>query len=608
MTSVAPRMFVRRIRYVLSGDGRRLYALLALMCGGALLEAVGLAAVLPFLALASDPSRVDDVPLLTPAGNALGLRTNPELLTLSCAVLLAVYVVKTSYLTALFAVQNRFVFKHQERLARRLFEGYLASPYPFHLRRNSAELLRNANFSVLIIFTQIVVPMCYVLIEVMVIVVVLTLLFLVAPLATLAAIGCVGGLAAIAQLVLRRRLRGLSREQQGYQAEIIRWVQQGLGGIKETKVLGREPFFAEMYGRGAHGYAEALRRLRFASDAPRVLIEGITLGGLFAFLLVLLILGRDTDALLPVLGLFAMAAVRLMPSASRILTATTAIRGNMAALDDVYADLVEIDRGTETIEIDPILEIHLRDEIVLDRVSYRYEGAVDQALSDVSLVIGCGESVGFVGSSGAGKTTLVDVVLGLLEPTSGAICVDGTDISRGIRAWQRRVGYIPQPVYVLDDTIRRNVAFALHDDDIDDKQVWRALDAAQLRTFVDALPLSLETTLGERGARLSGGQRQRIGIARALYRDAELLILDEATAALDNETERDVTSAIAALAGEKTIITIAHRLTTVRDCDRLYVLEGGRIVAAGSYDDLLASDERFRQMALAGEGEHRDVG
>ena len=598
---MAVRALLGKILYILGDDHKRLAGLLALMLGGALLEALGLVAVLPFLALLSNPERVDDVPLLGSLGDAFGLETTRELLVLSCAIVLSVFVIKTAYLTALFAIQARYIFGHQARLARRLFEAYLASPYPFHLRRNSAELLRNSNASVLIIFTQVVLPVAYLIIEIMVMVVMLTLLFALAPVATLSAIASIGALVVVVQLVLRRRLGAISREQQMHQASIIRWVQQGLGGIKETKVLGREAFFVEMYGRSAGRYADALRRLRFASDAPRVLIEGVTLGGLFALLLVLLLLGQDVDALLPVLGLFAMAAIRLMPSASRILTALTAIRGSFAALDDVYADLRETERTTGTFDRATGSEVHLRDAITLDHVGYQYEGAAGLAVDDVSLVIARGESVAFVGSSGAGKTTLVDILLGLLQPTTGAVRVDGIDVAGAIPAWQRRVGYIPQPVYVLDDTIRRNVAFGLHDVDIDDEKVWRALDAAQLRTFVNALPLGLEATLGERGARMSGGQRQRIGIARALYRDAELLVLDEATAALDNETERDVSRAIIALAGQKTIITIAHRLSTVRDCDRLYVLDEGRIVAMGSYNDLLANDEGFRRMALAAE-------
>jgi ABC-type multidrug transport system fused ATPase/permease subunit len=595
----------RKLLYLLDRRSRiRGAALLLMMLIGAVLEAMGIALVLPFLALVSEPDAIERSDFLQSVSDMFGLSETRDLLILIGSILLALTVLKAFYLTLLYWVQNKFVFGRQAEVSRRLYTAYLFGPYTFHLRRNTAELLRTASFDVLFVFTQILLPLCMILVEAMVVTVVLAVLIVVAPGTTQVALMAIGGLAALSQVLARGKLREFGRRQQATQERMFRWVNEGIGSIKETKVLGSEGFFTEKYGRSGREYARAVRFKHFAADAPRVAIEGLVLSGIFAVVLILLLEGRDLDAVLPTLGLFAIAAVRLMPSASRITTALTAIRFHRVSLDVVYRDLKELERiGSER----PVATGERADEgleftndLTLDRVSYRYEGATEPALREISLTIARGESVGFVGPSGAGKTTLIDVLLGLLEPTEGRVLVDGVDVASRLRAWQRRVAYIPQPVFLLDDTILRNVAFGLPHDEIDEARAWKALRSAQLEQFVADLPDRLDTVIGEHGARVSGGQRQRVGIARALYRDAEVLVLDEATAALDYATERELNRSIAGLSGEKTTITIAHRLSTVRGCDRLYFLDSGRIGAVGTYEELLENDDAFRKMALTG--------
>jgi ATP-binding cassette subfamily C protein len=308
---------------------------------------------------------------------------------------------------------------------------------------------------------------------------------------------------------------------------------------------------------------------------------------------------RPLEAIIPTLTLLAVAVVRLLPSFQKVTANVNALKWGEKALNVVYEDLEKLDawereflarqQNADTLTLEHTIEI--------EGLTYQYPGQEDHALRDVSLTIPKYASVGFVGPSGAGKTTIVDVLLGLLEPTAGRVLVDGEDIQERLPTWQRKIGYIPQSIYLTDDTVRRNAAFGMKEEEIEDEAVWRALEAAQLRELVESLPEGLDTMVGERGVRLSGGQRQRIGIARALYHNPEVLVMDEATSALDNQTERLFVEALEQLQGGHTLVVIAHRLSTVRNCDTLFMLDEGRLVAEGSYDELMARSEVFRRMA-----------
>jgi ABC-type multidrug transport system fused ATPase/permease subunit len=351
-----------------------------------------------------------------------------------------------------------------------------------------------------------------------------------------------------------------------------------LGGTKDVKLLGRENEFLSEFGRHNEGFTRVGARSGTMGQLPRLWLEFLAVTGLAALVLVIVWQGHPLEALLPTLGLFAVGAFRLLPSANRLIGATQNIRYGLPAIAVLHSELALI-QNTHVPERGRRLPFD--DSLKLEHVIYRYPSTEADTIRGVTLQIARGSSVGFIGSTGTGKTTLVDIILGLLTPDGGRVLVDGVDIRGNERGWQDQIGYVPQSIFLTDDSLRRNIAFGLPNEQIDEEAVWRTVRAAQLETFVKALPEGLETMVGERGVRLSGGQRQRIGIARALYHDPAVLVLDEATSALDAVTEREFMETVRALRGAKTVIIIAHRLSTVEHCDRLFRLDQGKVVEEG---------------------------
>ena len=378
-----------------------------------------------------------------------------------------------------------------------------------------------------------------------------------------------------------------------------RLVQEAFGGIKEIKTLGIEEQYADRFVLPSFSVAEAEATTKVIGELPRHILEGIAFGGM----LILVIINLATHeaglgALLPVLGLYAFAGIRLLPATQLMYFDFTSIRYNYQVLNSVHKSIIESNILSRDISIDA-KEIHVIDAVELVNVSYRYSNTMRNALDNITLRIPARKTVGFVGGTGAGKTTAIDVIMGLLEPTSGALQVDGIRIDRSnAKAWRRSLGYVPQQIYLADASVAENIAFGVPPEQIDMAAVERAAMMAELHEFVsNALPDGYATQVGERGIRLSGGQRQRIGIARALYRDPDVLLLDEATSALDNLTERAVMDALKNLRNTKTLIIIAHRLSTVRHCDKIFLLDQGRVLATGNYESLIKQSELFRRMA-----------
>ena len=564
--------FKKLLAILLPNEKRKLPLILGMMMVATFLEVLGVGLVVPLTAVLVQPALLQTNPWASSVLRRMGDPDQRSLLTLGLAAIGAVYFLKAIFLTFQCERQTRFINDVQLRLSQRLFSTYLRQPYTFHLQRNSAQLIRST-FSDVGHFTgKCLVPGMLISTELISFTGIGLLLFFASPTATMTVLVVVGILAAVFFLQTRERILRWGRERMHHDGLRIQHLQQGLSGAKEIKLLGREELFIDRFSEHSRAFERVSRRESLMQQMPRFWIELFGVVGIVLLVVVLVSQDRDVASIVPLLGLFGAAAFRLMPSVNRIVTAFQEFRFGTAVLSSLVDELgLPQEKPLDAL----VPERPLARAICLEHVTFRYNNSVRDALRDVTLVIEKGDTVGFVGPSGAGKSTLVDVVLGLLTPTQGRILVDGQNIADNLRSWQRQIGYVQQSVYLTDDTLRRNIAFGLRDKDIDDDAVRLALASAQLIAFVETLPNGVDTEVGERGVRLSGGQRQRIAIARALYHDPGILVLDEATSALDTVTEREVMAAVEALHGEKTVLIIAHRMSTLSGCDHVYRLVDG---------------------------------
>lgn len=568
-------------------ERRSAVMLLGLMFIGMVLETLGVGLVIPAVALLTQSDFAHHYPAFQPALLALG---NPSQLSLAVGgmlVLVGVYLIKTLFLALLAWRQMRFAFGVQAQLSQRLFTLYLRQPYTFHLQRNSAQLIRNVISEVGVFTFNTILPGMLLLTESLVLLGLCSLLLVIEPLGALIVASVLGVAAWGFHWLTRGRIAHWGEARLHHEGLRIQQLQEGLGGAKDVKLLGRETGFLDQYR--VHNVESArVGQLQLTmSQLPRLWLELLAVSGVAILVISMLAQGRSLGAVLPALGLFAAAVFRLMPSVNRVLSAVQSLRFGMPVIDTLH---VEFKLATPEVTSTHSPGAPFRTVLELNQITYAYPEVAEPALKDITLAIQRGETVGFIGTSGAGKSTLVDILLGLLAPDTGKVTVDGNDIQKDLRNWQDQIGYVPQSIFLTDDTLRRNVAFGLPNKQIDDAAVQRAIRAAQLEEFVDSLPDGLETIVGERGIRLSGGQRQRIGIARAIYHDPAVLVLDEATSSLDTETERGVMQAITALQGSKTILIIAHRLSTVEHCNRLYRLQNGRVVEEGTPKTMVFSE------------------
>jgi ABC-type multidrug transport system fused ATPase/permease subunit len=566
-----------------SEQRRSAVGLLGWMFGSMAFEMFGVGLVLPVLAIMSSEDLAGLPPWVRERAATLGATSQGQLILLTLLALLAVYVAKAAFAVLSSWKQTTFVRTVQADLARRLFTIYLTQPWTFHLQRNSAVLSRNVMEADRL--GQICVSILGALAEMFVLVGIGALLLWLEPVGTLAVIALMATATWALDALTRSRVIRWGKVQYEHMAHCNKHMLQGLGGAKDIKILGTEADFIDRFSAHRRVVAKIGARIQLFAQLPRLWFEILAVAALCALTAVLLWQGKSAAAMVPTLGLFAAAAFRMLPSVHRLSISLQSLRAVTKVVENLRGEMA---LGTPEVTRLDAPRFAFRREIAIDDVRFRYPEAHRDALEGISLTIPCGSAVGLVGGSGAGKSTLVDVILGLLAPTSGRILVDGVDVATNVRGWQNLLGYVPQTIYLCDDTLRRNVAFGVPEERIDDEAVTRALRAAQLLDFVAGLPEGVETVVGERGVRLSGGQRQRIGIARALYHDPEVLVLDEATSALDNDTEAEVMSAVNALHGTKTLVLVAHRLTTVSGCDLLYRLENGRVVRSGSFAEVTA--------------------
>ncbi|MGE5500995.1 MAG: ABC transporter ATP-binding protein [Ignavibacteriales bacterium] len=592
---------LRKVWTLLSpADRWQAAGLLLMMVVGAMLEVVGVAAVPILVGAFLSPGSLDRFPLLSKIAHRID-GSNAELIVWSGATVIAVFALKNAFLIGNFALQTRYTAHRRTEFTRRMINAYMRAPYAIYLNRNTAELLRNVDRETSVIANSIIASLLEILTRAVILVGVLALLFSLEPWIALYWVVIFGGVAAPGVFTISMKLKKAGLEEQKQRKVVIQALQQGFGSIKESRIVGCEPYFVDRVSESVARMAEVGRYQQFIGKIISPTTEFIAVAGLLALTGILVAMGRPPQSILVTLSLFVVGLVRLRETANAAMMNLASLRYNLVSINPVYDDLMALEpraRGQE--QTDTKASRSVGEGIRLQDVWYRYPRADGYALKAIDLTIPAGSAVGLVGSTGAGKSTLVDVILGLLEPERGHVLVDGQDIrATGLRTWQNSLGYVPQTIYLLDDTIRRNIALGLPDQEIDDKAVLRAAAAAQLGKFLERQPHGLDTVIGERGVRISGGERQRIGIARALYRDPEVLILDEATSALDNATERAVIRDVEALKGGRTIIMIAHRLTTVQRCDVLYFVRDGRIAAAGSYMELQQRDREFRSMAAS---------
>jgi ABC-type multidrug transport system fused ATPase/permease subunit len=577
---------LRKVAFLLTRRQRlQAVVLLALMVIGMALEMLGIGLVLPALMLMTRGVGTVGSPAADSIAHLLGNPSREQIVGWGILALVGVYAVKSVFLTFLLWRQMRFVWGVQAELSYRLFAHYLHQPYLFHLHRNSAILMRNATSEVGLFSHILLGPALNFLAEGLVLAGIAAVLLLVEPLGTIIIAVTLATVAYGFHLSTHRLVSDWGSARHAHEGRRIQCLQQGLGGVKDVLLLAREQYFLDQYQTHNLAVARASRNHDTLHQTPRLALEVLAVLGLAIFILFKIRSGVAVDSLVPTIGLFAAAAFRIMPSANRVMAAAHHVQYAFPALSALYDELSPADVAVAPhAEVTPLT---LQHSIRLTDVTFAYPGAAAPALSQIELTIACGRTVGFIGGSGAGKTTLVNVLLGLLPPDSGRVEVDGADIAPQLRSWQRTIGYVPQAIFLTDDSLRRNIAFGIPVDRIDEAAVCSAVRAAQLEEFVASLPAGLDTPVGERGVRVSGGQLQRIGIARALYHNPTVLVLDEATSSLDTLTERGVMSAIGALHGEKTIIIVAHRLSTLQDCDQIFRLESGRLVAQGDAGSMI---------------------
>ena len=568
----------KKLSYIFSKrDKYKIALLLCIMVAGSFLELLGVAVFQPFVNIIMMPDSIQKNPYLARIYQMFGCSTTESFLTVVAVGIIVIYVVKNVYLWIEQNLILKFTYGVQQKLSTRLLTTYLAEPYTFHLNKNIAELQRSMQEDTGL-FTQVLMHTLQLIAEVVVCVVLGVYLFSVSNSITVVIVGLLILCVVLFTKLTKRFTEELGKESQLYKGKLYQWVNQSLGGVKEVKVLNREDFFISSYRDYYTLYIKGVRINRLLSISPKYMVEAVCMTGLLIAIILKLNFGHgELDTFIPQLATFAVAAFRLLPSVGRINEHVNNILYAVPSVDLIYGDLKGIEDYQESKGEEEGKEWSFEHEITAKHITYAYPNTDTNVLEDANCVIPKGKTVAFIGSSGAGKTTMADIILGLLAPQRGKILVDDIDVFKNLTMWHHQIGYIPQVIYLSDDTIRNNIAFGIHEDQIDEEAVKTALKKAQLAEFVDTLPDGLDTIVGDRGVRLSGGQRQRIGIARALYHDPEILVLDEATSALDNETETAVMEAIESLQGSKTMIIIAHRLTTIQNADIIYEVGDGKV-------------------------------
>lgn len=575
------REIIRKLNLLLDKKQKHTMVwLVVMMIFGAVLETAGIALVLAAVSLIMSDDLFEKQPLIAAVYDFFGFKDYASFVVFVLILLIAAFVLKNIYLFLEWKAMYSFVYRNQFRTSQQMLKNYLKRNYEYYLFADTSVVQRNITSDVNNMYALIL-SILTIISEGVIFIALVAMLLYMEPVMCIV----IGVLLLVTMLVVTKILKPImyksGKENQDYYSGLYKWISQIVQGIKEVKVASKEQHFIREYVACGKGYVNAVERYSLYNNTPKLLLETVCIAGMVLYMVILVLMGENLSDKIPIISGFATAAIKLMPAANKINNQLNAIAFCEPPFNQVADKLIEeLSGGKE----DAVFaegdceKLPVKSEITLSGITYKYPKTEKYIFENASMEIPIGSAVGVVGQSGAGKTTIVDILLGLLELEAGGVYADGVNTKDNYRGWLKNLGYIPQMIYMLDGTIRDNVAFGFSRDEIDEDRVWEVLKEAHLDDFIKNLPDGLDTEIGERGIRLSGGQRQRIGIARALYEDPEVLILDEATSALDNDTESAIMESINSFQGKKTLIIIAHRLQTIEKCDMIYRVKDGKIL------------------------------
>lgn len=566
----------------------------------------GIASIMPFVSLLANPSQIENNAKLRFLYELMGVADIKTFMLVLGLIILAIFLISNVFMALSQWVNIKFARGTSISLANNLMYRYVSHDYEYFLYRNSAELLKNIFTECLIIVGKIIQPGITLISKFILTITIIAFVAFVSPGVSLVIVVILGGLYGLIFYFMRMSLARASRRSVESAALKYKAANEIFGGIKDIKLLGKEDALLKQYYKNVRIFEKNQATIYLYQSMPKFVLESIAFGGMLGIVLLLYAIKGDLSDILPIIAIYGFAAYRLMPSMEHVFRGLTSIKGSMKSLEIVHKDFIDVGndirhifKGDKDVLSKDILPLDFSKNIELKNISFKYRESKEGVIRDLSLVIDLNTTNAFVGTTGCGKTTIVDIILGLLKPQNGDILIDGQKINDdNVKNWQKNMGYVPQQIYLSDDTVIKNIAFGIDDDKIDMNAIAKAAKAANIHDFIiNDMPDQYNTVVGERGVRLSGGQRQRIGIARALYHDPKVLVLDEATSALDNVTEHAVMKAIDKLAGKKTILMIAHRLSTVKKSDKIFLLNKGRVADQGKYADLLERNDIFKDIA-----------
>lgn len=565
-----------------------------LMIIGSILDVVGIGMIPIYINTISNPNIIFKYKYFNNILLFLRINSPKKLVYFGGILLSTIFFIKAVFVITLEKIKSQYVFDCYKYVSTKLFEKYIYSPYNFHLTRNSAELIRTSTSNTYEFANNILVSFLNLLTQYVTIFSIFILLLVYEPYLTIVTIIFLSIFSVIYLLIIKKNLNFYGKISSLINTKIIQTVNEGLGGIKEATVMNRRDFFLIKFNKLFDELKKSNVFINTINQISKPIVEFISVSGIMAISFTMLWNEREISEIIPILTLFAAAAFKLMPAVSQVMSNSSQLKYYKYALININSDLSE-NLNSSKKNINYLHDFKINNQIEFSNVFFKYPGIQEYTLKNVNITIKKGSVVAFVGSSGAGKSTLVDLLLGLHHSESGQILVDGDDIFNFIGSWHNSIGYIPQHIFLADDTIKNNIAFGIPDNQISEEKLKVAIESSQLMDYVNTLELGINTVVGERGVRLSGGQRQRIGIARALYNNPQVLIMDEGTSALDNITEKQIINSIESLKGSRTIIMIAHRLTTVENCDKLFYFENGELLIEGSYNEL-SLNKHFKNM------------